>query len=47
VREVRAVREVAGLELKLAQENLRTVQERFHEERANLRDLETARLEER
>jgi len=44
VRELRAVREVAELELKLAQEDLRMVQERFDAERANLRDLESARL---
>jgi outer membrane protein TolC len=45
-RERRAIREVAGLELKLAQENLRMVQERFQAERANLRDVESARWEE-
>jgi outer membrane protein TolC len=45
-RELKAVREVAGLELRLAQENLRVLQERFQSERANLRDVEAARLEE-
>jgi outer membrane protein TolC len=45
-RELKAVRDVAGLELKLAQENLRILQERFQAERTNLRDVEAARLEE-
>jgi outer membrane protein TolC len=45
-RELKAIRDVAGLELKLAQENLRILQERFQAERTNLRDVETARLEE-
>jgi outer membrane protein TolC len=45
-RELKATREVAGLELRLAQENVRILQERFQEERANLRDVEGARLEE-
>jgi outer membrane protein TolC len=45
-RELEAAREVAGLELKLAQETLRILQERFQAERTNLRDVEGARLEE-
>lgn len=45
-RELDAAREVARLELKLAQENLRVVQARFEQGRANLRELERARLEE-
>ncbi len=45
-RELDAGREVARLELKLAQENLAVLQARFDEGRANLRDLEKARLEE-
>jgi len=45
-RELKAVRDVAGLELKLAQESLRILQERFQAERTNLRDVEGARLEE-
>ena len=46
VRELDSAREVARLELKLAQENLRLLQARFEEGRVNLRDLEQARLEE-
>jgi hypothetical protein len=45
-RELKAFRDVAALELRVAQEDLRMVQERFQAERANLRDVETARLEE-
>jgi len=45
-REYDAARQVARLELELAQENLRVTQARFDEGRANLRDLEQARLEE-
>jgi outer membrane protein TolC len=45
-RELRATRDVAGLELKLAQENLRILQERFAADRTNLREVEGARLEE-
>jgi outer membrane protein len=45
-RELRAAREVAGLELKLVQENLRILQERFQADRTNLREVEGARLEE-
>ena len=46
VRELEAGREVARLELKLAQENVLVLQARFEEGRASLRDLEAARLEE-
>ncbi len=45
-RELDAAREVARLELKLAQENVRVLQAQFDEGRTNLRDLEKARLEE-
>jgi outer membrane protein len=45
-RELDAGREVARLELKLTQEDLRVLQARFEEGRASLRDLETMRLEE-
>ena len=45
-RELKAARDVARLELQLAQENVRTLQERFQAERVNLRDVELARLEE-
>ena len=45
-RELKAARGVAGLELRLAQENLRILQERFQTDRTNLRDVEGARLEE-
>lgn len=45
-RELNAEREVARLELKLAQENVRVLQAQFDEGRTNLRDLEKARLEE-
>ncbi len=46
VRELDAAREVARLELKLAQETLAELQAKFDENRASLRDLEQARLEE-
>jgi outer membrane protein TolC len=46
VRELDATREVARLELKLAQETLAEVQAKFDENRASLRDLEQARLDE-
>jgi len=46
LRELDAAREVARLELKLAQENLQIVQAHFGEGRSNLRDVEKARLEE-
>jgi outer membrane protein TolC len=45
-RELEADREVARLELKLAQENVRVLQAQFDEGRTSLRDLEKARLEE-
>jgi outer membrane protein TolC len=45
-RELEATREVARLELKLAQEDLRVVQARFDEGHAGLRDIEKLRLEE-
>jgi len=45
-RELDATREVARLELQLAQENLRVLQAQFQEGRASLRDLEKIRLEE-
>jgi outer membrane protein len=45
-RELDAAREVARLELKVAQESLGMVQARFDEGRAGLRDLEQARLDE-
>lgn len=45
-RELDASREVARLDLQLAQENLRLLQAQFQEGRANLRDVEKARLEE-
>jgi outer membrane protein len=46
LRELNASREVARLELKLAQENLQLIQASFEEGRSNLRDVERARLEE-
>jgi outer membrane protein len=45
-RELDAEREVARLELKLSQENVRVLQAQFDEGRTSLRDLEKARLEE-
>src|SRR5207253_5810551 len=45
-RELEMAREVARLELQMAQENLRVVQSQFQEGRAGLRDGEKARLEE-
>jgi outer membrane protein TolC len=45
-RELEATREVARLELALAQEDVKVLQAQFEEGRANLRDLEKARLEE-
>jgi outer membrane protein TolC len=45
-RELDAAREVARLELQLAQESLRVLQAQFQEGRASLRDLEKARLQE-
>ena len=46
LRELDAAREVARLELKLAQENVQVLQASFEEGRVNLRDVEKARLEE-
>jgi outer membrane protein TolC len=45
-REMDAGREVARLELQLAQQNLAVLQAQFQEGRLNLRDLERARIEE-
>jgi len=45
-READALREVARLELQLAQENVRVMQAQFEEGRAGLRELERARVEE-
>ena len=46
VRELDATREVARLDLKLSQESLQLLQAKFDEGRANLRDMENARLDE-
>jgi outer membrane protein len=46
VRELEAGREVARLALKLAQESLQLVQDKFDQGRATLRDIEQARLDE-
>lgn len=46
LREMEAAREVARLERKLAQEDLRVLEAQFDEGRASLRDVERARLEE-
>ena len=46
LRELNAAREVARLELKLAQESLQLLQTRFEEGQANLRDIERARIDE-
>jgi outer membrane protein len=46
VRELDATREVARLDLKLSQESLQLLQAKFDEGRANLRDIENARLDE-
>ncbi len=46
VREADAAREVARLDLKLAQENLSNVQSRYDQGHATLRDLEQARVDE-
>jgi len=45
-RELDATREVSRLELQLARDSLANLQAQFNEGRANLRDLEKARLEE-
>jgi len=46
VRELEASREVARLDLKLAQETLQIVQDKFNQGRATLRDIEQGRLDE-
>ena len=46
MREVDATREVARLDLKLAQENLQLVQARLDQGRATLQDVEQSRLDE-
>lgn len=46
VRELDATREVARLDLQLAQENVQLVQARFDQGNATLRDIEQARLDE-
>jgi outer membrane protein len=46
VREVDAAKEVARLELQLAQQNVAVLQAQFGEGKLNLRDMEKARLEE-
>jgi outer membrane protein len=46
VRELDASREVTRLDLKLAQESLQLLQAKFDQGRANLRDIENARLDE-
>jgi len=46
VRELDATREVARLDLKLAQESLQLMQAKFDQGRATLRDIEQARLDE-
>jgi outer membrane protein len=46
LREVEAAREVARLEMEVAQENVKVIQANFMEGRANIRDIERARLDE-
>jgi len=46
VREMDAAKEVARLELQLAQQNVAVLQAQFGEGKLNLRDMEKARLEE-
>ena len=46
VRELDAAKEVARLELQLAQQNVAVLQSQFDEGKASLRDMENARLEE-
>ena len=46
LRERDAAKEVARLELQLAQQNIAVLQEQFNEGKVNLRDVEKARLEE-
>jgi outer membrane protein TolC len=45
-RELNVARDTAALEFALAEEQVRMLQERFHADRANLRDVERARLDE-
>jgi outer membrane protein TolC len=45
-REMDTGREVARLELELAQQNLQVLQSQFQQGRASIRDLETAQLDE-
>jgi outer membrane protein TolC len=44
-RELNVARDTAALELAVAEEQVRMLQERFHADRANLRDVERARLD--
>ena len=46
VQEMDAAKEVARLELQLAQQNLAVLQSQFNEGKVNLRDIEKARLDE-
>ncbi|MGB9472968.1 MAG: TolC family protein, partial [Candidatus Acidiferrum sp.] len=46
VQEMEAAKEVARLELQLAQQNLQVLQSQFGEGKANLREVERARLDE-
>jgi outer membrane protein TolC len=46
LRERDAAKEVARLELQLAQQNITVLQQQFGEGKASLRDVEKARLEE-
>ena len=46
LRERDAAKEVARLELQLAQQNIAVLQEQFNEGKVNLRDVEKARLDE-
>jgi outer membrane protein TolC len=46
VRQTEAAKEVARLELQLAQQNVAVLQSQFGEGKANLRDMERARLDE-
>ncbi|HYA62233.1 MAG TPA: hypothetical protein VED66_03470, partial [Candidatus Sulfotelmatobacter sp.] len=46
VQETDAAKEVARLELQLAQQNLAVIQAQFGEGKANLREVERARLDE-
>ena len=44
-RELKVATDTAALEVALAEEQVRMLQERFHADRANLRDVERARLD--